>query len=119
MAAGKPCKAVKIGVTTQKTLLQRLRAVQNGNHEIVHVLGVIACDGMERPMVAAETKEKELHQAFLAHRRFEPGWVGSEWFTMTAQIQDYIQHNTVTPESLGLSSTLAKPIAIHHERQTA
>jgi|GEM_PF-1962750 len=114
IAAGNPPKAVKIGVTTQATLAQRIRAIQNGNHEVIHVLRLIEFDDMERPMIAAEQMERELHRRFAHLRRFEPGWVGSEWFSVDDSLLAHIMSNGIDPKNRSYTVSLAKPMADHH-----
>jgi hypothetical protein len=109
VAAGSPPVAVKIGVTKRESLKNRLRAIQTGNHETIEVLGLIAFDDEERPMLAAEAKEKELHAQFAELQRFQHGWVGSEWFTAAPVLLNFIVENAVSPESLQLPRVVAKP----------
>lgn len=108
MAAGKPYIAIKIGITTKETIQQRLRHIQSANHELIEILGFIIFENGQKPMLQAETKEKELHKKFHKLQRFEPGWVGSEWFTADQALIEYIKKNTIPPEKIGISRTIAK-----------
>jgi len=109
IAAGEPVKAVKIGVTVQRGIKRRLRGLQSANHEPLKILGVIPFEGVKRPMLAAEKKERELHQKFAHLQRFEKGWVGSEWFSVTPKLLEEIKRISVRPMSLGIVASLAKP----------
>lgn len=108
MAAGRPHVAIKIGVTTKKTIQQRLRHIQSANHELIEILGFIIFENGQKPMLQAEAKEKELHKKFHNLQRFEQGWVGSEWFTADQTLIEYIEQNAVSPEKIGISRTVAK-----------
>jgi hypothetical protein len=101
IAAGDPPMAVKIGITIQSGLKQRLRAHQSLNHEPLHILKLIPFDSQERPMVAAQELESELHTKYLKFQRFQSGWAGSEWFTASSELLDDISRIGVIPADLG------------------
>jgi len=109
IAAGNPPVAIKIGVTKQSEFPHRFRALQGSNHEPLRLLGVIPFDEGERPMKAAELKEAELHQRFTHLRRFEAGWVGSEWFTASPELEEFIGRHSVSPIARGLPEAIARP----------
>ena len=108
IAAGDPMVAIKIGVTIQAGMKTRLRAHQTSNHEPLKILAVIPCEGMERPMLEAEKKEKELHTKFVHLQRFESGWVGSEWFTVSDELLKEISEIGTKPSDLGIEDSIAK-----------
>lgn len=112
IAAGQPPAAIKIGITgrTTKSVTQRLRAIQSSNHLFIELLGVISFEHGERPMLAAQTHEGELHQRFVHLQRFERGWVGSEWFTSAAELLEFIAAHATPPEQLGLPRTVGRPL---------
>jgi hypothetical protein len=64
IAAGDPPLAIKIGITIQSGLKQRLRAHQSSNHEPLRILKLIPFDSQNRPMVAAQELESELHTKY-------------------------------------------------------
>ena len=109
LAAGKPYRAIKIGVTKKESIEKRLRHIQSANHELIEVLGFIVFENCNKPMLRAELKEKELHKKFSHLQRFEAGWVGSEWFTADKEMLEYIKENTIPPEELSVDRTVAKP----------
>ena len=112
IAAGKPPQAIKIGITgrSAKSVTHRLRAIQGANHMFVELLGVIPFEQGERPMLAAQTREGELHRQFAALQRFERGWVGCEWFTFGEDLSRFIADHTTPPEQLGLPRTIGRPL---------
>jgi hypothetical protein len=63
-------------------------------------------------MLAAQTREGELHRQFAHLQRFERGWVGSEWFTCAADLLDFIREHALPPDQLGLPSTIGRPLYI-------
>ena len=107
IAAGDPIVAIKIGVTKQKGMKQRLGSHQSSNHVPLRILAVIPFEGMERPMVEAEKKEKELHKKFAHLQRFQSGWVGSEWFTVSDELLKEIDKIGTKPSELGIKDTIA------------
>ena len=109
LAARTPPLAIKIGVTKQTSLLQRLRAIQGSNHEPLRLLGLISTRTSERPMVEAERIEKELHRRFAHLQRFQSGWVGAEWFTSSSDILEFIEEHAEDPETYGMPTIIAKP----------
>ncbi len=109
MAAGNPCVAIKIGITKQATLRQRLGSLQGSNHEPLTLLGVIPFAEGKHPMKDAQRKERELHGLFAHLQRFEKGWVGSEWFTPAPDLRSFIAEHAEAPETLGLVESIARP----------
>jgi len=109
IAAGSPPLAVKIGVSTQRDITRRLSTHQGSNHEPLTILRLIPVEGFERPMVEAERQERELHARFSSLCRFAPGWAGSEWFTATADLLDFVSSQGVDPEDRGVPRTIARP----------
>ncbi len=108
MAAGNPCVAIKIGITKQATLRQRLGSLQGSNHEPLTLLGVIPFAEGKHPMKDAQRKERELHGLFAHLQRFEKGWVGSEWFTPAPDLHSFIAEHAVAPETLGVVECIAR-----------
>jgi len=51
IAAGNPIAAIKIGVTIQLGMKNRLRSHQSPNHEPLKIPAVISFECMERPML--------------------------------------------------------------------
>jgi len=76
----------------------------------IELIGVIPFEDGERPMLAAEAHERELHRRFGHLQRFERGWVGSEWFTTAADLMDFITAHTTPPAKLGLPNTIGRPL---------
>ena len=108
MAAGNPCVAIKIGITKQSTLRQRLGSLQGSNHEPLTLLGVIPFAEGKHPMKDAQRRERELHGLFAHLQRFEKGWVGSEWFTPAPDLRSFIAENAAAPKTLGLVESIAR-----------
>lgn len=80
------CRSVKIGVTTRKSLLRRLRAIQSSNHTRIRLLRIIE---IER-MLDAEKEEAQIHRMFETLSRSPRGAVGSEWFEETPELMAYM-----------------------------
>jgi hypothetical protein len=110
MAAGSPPAAVKIGVTTRDTLIQRLRAVQSSNHETIELLGAIPFETGELPLKDAEDQERWLHIQFGHLQRFKASTRGAEWFTATSDLLGYIAEKATSPEQLGVPRVVSTPI---------
>jgi hypothetical protein len=108
VAAGAPPVAIKIGVTQQSTMTRRLKSIQSANHELIELLGVIAFSEGDKPLLNAEAAERALHLRFKAHQRFINSSVGSEWFTSSSEIVEYISANCIESETLGLPRSVAK-----------
>ncbi|WP_448550518.1 GIY-YIG nuclease family protein [Thalassotalea fusca] len=108
IGAGEPVSAIKIGVTVRHGLKSRLRAHQSSNHEPLRVMKLIIFDDHERPMIAAENKEKELHLRFAHLQRFQKGWVGSEWFTVSNELLAFVDKIGLSPNELDEIESLAK-----------
>jgi len=98
VAAGSPAQAIKIGVTQQTSLFRRLRAIHCTNHLDPRLLGIMLFDTGEMPMLAAQTRESELHKRFAAAQLRKAGTVGAEWFRPTRELLDYIQAETIRPD---------------------
>ena len=109
IGAGDPVKAVKIGVTRQKGMMQRLRHHQSSNHEPLRILAVIPFESTERPMRKAEKKERELRTKFAHLQRFENGWVGSEWFTVSDVLLAEIDKIGIKPKERGIRDSIMIP----------
>jgi len=43
-----------------------------------------------------------------AHQRFESGWVGSEWFTVSDELLREINEIGTKPSDLGIEDSIAK-----------
>jgi hypothetical protein len=110
VAAGRPPVAIKIGVTQQSTLKRRLKSIQSANHEYIELLGVISFSEGDKPLLDAEAAERALHQRFQAYQRFISSSVGSEWFTSSNELIEYISTNCIEPETLGLPRSVAKAV---------
>ena len=109
IGAGDPVKAVKIGVTKQKGIIQMLRHHQTSNHEPLRILAVIPFEATERPMLKAEEKEKELRTKFAHLQRFKSGWIGSEWFTVSDDLLAEIDKIGIKPKELGIKDSVIIP----------
>jgi hypothetical protein len=99
-AAGSPPSAVKIGVTTRATLLDRMKITQTHNHEPIELLGVIRFDEGECPTRDAEDQERLLHLKFAHLLRFKPGTRGAEWFSVSPELLQLIEETAITPETM-------------------
>ena len=108
IGAGDPLKAIKIGVTLATGFTNRLRHHQSSNHEPLRVLGVIDFTKPGASMREADKLEQQLHKQFSAHQRFQPFWVGCEWFNPHKDILEYIRKNCVSCSSLRLLECVAK-----------
>jgi len=102
IAAGRPPIAVKIGVTSRATFLQRFRSIQSSNHEHLELLGAIAFDAGDFPMKDCEDRERLLHLEFPSLQRFKPYTRGAEWFTATPELLAHISGIATPPEQLDL-----------------
>ena len=101
LAAGSPAAAIKIGVTTRATLLDRMKKTQAHNHEPIELLGVIRFSDGEFPTRDAEDHARRLH-CQLAHLcRFKPHTRGSDWFTASPELLAMIAESSISPETLG------------------
>lgn len=114
--AGSPPRAIKIGVaalsngaTLEKAVLRRFKQIQTSNHETVELLGVIHFTEGKYPTRDAEVLERELHIQFSDCQRFKAHTSGSEWFTPTKKLLDYISKNAVNPELLSLPTIVSSP----------
>jgi hypothetical protein len=61
LAAGTPATAIKIGVTSRATLLDRMKKTQVHNQEPIELLGVIRFSDGEFPTRDAEDQARMLH----------------------------------------------------------
>lgn len=100
-AAGSPAIAIKIGVTTRATLLDRMKKTQAHNHEPIELLGVIRFSDGEFPTRDAEDQERVLHTRFTHLCRFKPHTRGAEWFTASPELLEMIAETSIPPETLG------------------
>ncbi len=101
LAAGSPATAIKIGVTTRATLLDRMKKTQAHNHEAIELLGVIRFSDGEFPTRDAEDQARRLHGQFAHLCRFKPHTRGSEWFTVSPELLEMIAESAISPETLG------------------
>lgn len=102
LAAGRPPAAVKIGVTTRATLLDRMHKTQTHNHEPIELLGVIRFDDGEFPTRNAEDQLRLLHTRFAHLNRFKPHTRGAEWLTTSPELLQLIADTAIAPETMGL-----------------
>ena len=109
IAAGDPPIAVKIGVTKESKLKDRVGEHQGSNHEPLRLLGAIPFRDSERPTADAYAHEQELHKRYAHLRRFQPGWAGHEWFTASPDLLDYIRSVVTPPSQLGVPESEARP----------
>ena len=108
IAAGDPSIAVKIGISTERDLKRRFSTIQSSNHEPLSLLGVIRFEGSERPMLDAQRHEKSLHVRFARLQRMQSGWTGSEWFTATPELMEYVSSVTSPPHEHDLPCSVAR-----------
>lgn len=108
LAAGTPAIAIKIGVAKRTAFAKRFKHIQTSNHEPIELLGVIAFDEGDKPMVKAEAKERQLHRQFAHLQRLVDGTVGYEWFTASPDLLEFIKTSSLPPEQLGLPRRIAK-----------
>ena len=80
LAAGIPATAIRIGVTTRATLLDRMKKTQAHNHEPIELMGVIRFSDGEFPTRDAEDQLRQLHAEFSLLCRFKAHTRGAEWF---------------------------------------
>lgn len=93
IVAGDPPVAIKIGVSTDERLAQRVREIQGSNHERVTVRGVIHFPKLgteDKPMVRAEERERALHRQFSALQRAPQWHPGHEWFSAGPELMQFI-----------------------------
>ena len=109
-AAGSPAIAIKIGVTTRATLLDRMKKTQAHNHEPIELLGVIRFSDGEFPTRDAEDQERVLHTRFNHLRRFKPHTRGAEWFTASPELLEMIAETSIPPETLGFARFVYSPV---------
>lgn len=95
IAAGDAPVAVKIGISTEVTLVDRFNTIKGSNHEPLRFLGVVPFRDSRRPMKDALSHEKELHKKF---EKFQCTGAGSEWFIAALEIRDYIEKNATSLE---------------------
>ncbi len=100
-AAGSPAIAIKIGVTTRATLLDRMKKAQTHNHEPIELLGVIRFSDGEFPTRDAEDQQRILHARFSHVCRFKLHTRGADWFTATQELLETITETSIPPETLG------------------
>ena len=110
LAAGKPAAAIRIGVTTRATLLDRMKKTQAHNHEAVELLGVIRFNDGEFPTRDAEDQTRLLHAQFADLCRFKPHTRGAEWFTSSPELLALIAEKTISPETLGFPRFVCVPL---------
>lgn len=92
IVAGDPALAVKIGVSTDDALDERVRTIQGSNHERIAVRAVIPFtkDDYTLPMLAAEKREQALHQQFRTYCRSKPWHPGHEWFDAAHDLMQFV-----------------------------
>jgi len=110
LAAGTPATAVKIGVTTRSTLLDRMKKTQVHNHEPIELLGVIRFNDGDCPMRDAEDQAQLLRLRFAHLCRFKPHTRGAEWFTASPELLKEILGTTISPEDLGIPGSVYIPV---------
>jgi hypothetical protein len=110
--------AIKIGVTSvsksqtfKEAIKRRHRQLQSANHETVVLLGAILFSEGDKPTLLASIRENELHSQFAASLRFKRYTVGSEWFTSSDQLLDFINENAQSPSDLDIDKIIASPLA--------
>lgn len=101
LAAGIPATAIKIGLTTRATLLDRMKKTQVHNHEPIELLGVIRFSDGELPNRDAEDQLRQLHARFSHLCRFKLHTRGAEWFNASPELLAHIAATTISPETLG------------------
>jgi len=84
------CKSIKIGVSTCKGLLQRLRGIQSSNHTRIRLLAVMTFG----TMLEAEQRETELHRQFSGLARVPRMSLGYEWFKASPDLMEFIEEST-------------------------
>lgn len=112
--AGRPLKAIKIGVTSvaegktiSAAINQRFKSIQSANHETIELLGVVQFVEGDFPVRSAEVVERELQIKFLSLQRFKQHTIGAEWFNVSDELLAWIGASAETPESLGLPRLIA------------
>ncbi len=111
LAAGSPAIAIKIGVTTRATLLDRMKKTQTHNHESIELLGVIRFSEGDFPTRDAEDQERTLHARFAHLCRFKQNTRGAEWFTASPELLEMIAESAISPETLGISRSVGIPVS--------
>lgn len=101
LGAGNPAAAIRIGVTTRATLLDRMKKTQAHNHEPIELLGVIRYVDGEFPTRDAEDKARQLHDRFAHLCRFKQHTRGADWFTSSPELLELIAETAHSPETLG------------------
>ena len=101
LGAGKPAAAIRIGVTTRATLLDRMKKTQAHNHEPIELLGVIRFVDGDFPTRDAEDKVRLLLAEFSHLSRFKQHTRGADWFTSSPELLELIAKTTISPETLG------------------
>ena len=110
LAAGDPAAAIKIGVTTRSTLLDRMKKTQAHNHEPIELLGVIRFDDGDCPTRDAEDQAQLLRLRFAHLCRFKPHTRGADWFTASPELLKEIAGTTISPENLGFPKSVHTPV---------
>lgn len=111
LAAGNPAIAIKIGVTTRATLLDRMKKAQTHNHEPIELLGVIRFSDGDYPTRDAEDQERILHARFANLCRFKQHTRGAEWFTPSPELLEMITESSIPPETLGFPRFVCIPVS--------
>ena len=104
IGAGEPVTAIKIGVTVQDKIKQRLKSHQTSNHMALKILGVIPT----KSMVEAEKLENLLHIKFSQQQRFKHRTSGYEWFTASKELLNEIKNNAKNPSDFKVQDSIAK-----------
>jgi hypothetical protein len=114
-AAGRPARAIKIGVssvTVGKSLVQCVRqrfgSIQSSNHETIELLGIVRFIEGEYPTRSAEVRERELHIKYAHLQRFKRHTRGAEWFSVSPELLAEIEAISESPDSLGLPRVIAE-----------
>ncbi len=106
IGADDPPAAIKIGISRQVDLRDRLATHQGSNHVPLRLIGVIPVEKGERPMKEAELQEARLHEKFDHLRRFKKFTPGGEWFNSAPDLLAFIHKHAAQPEALGLPVTV-------------
>ena len=109
VAADSPPIAIKIGMVAQSeshtlksTLIRRLSQIQNSNHELIELIGVVYFTEGDYPTREAEILERELHNEFEHLQRFKKHSRGAEWFTASDELLTKIREISREPNELKL-----------------
>ena len=108
IAAGDPPEAIKIGISTVDDIKRRLSTIQSSNHVPLRIIGLVRFEGVVRPMLAAQQRERELHELFRQAQRMRNGWTGCEWFNPTPELLALISDEAQPPSRFGVEATAAK-----------